>query len=59
MYEVRVSEQTSNQQQPVSRKKSYKKPSFRQEKVFETMALTCGKLAGTQGQCSVGSRSAS
>ena len=30
-------------QQSVSKKKQYKKPSFRKEKVFETLALTCGK----------------
>jgi hypothetical protein len=34
----------------VKRKKPYTKPSFREESAFETMALTCGKLA-TQGQC--------
>ena len=32
-------------------KKTYKKPSFRHEKVFETMALACGKLRPTQLQC--------
>jgi hypothetical protein len=32
-------------------KKPYQKPSFRHERVFETMALSCGKLAGTTGQC--------
>jgi hypothetical protein len=32
-------------------KKSYVKPDFRHEKVFETMALRCGKVQGTQGQC--------
>jgi hypothetical protein len=31
-------------------KKPYTKPSFREERAFETMALTCGKMA-TQGQC--------
>jgi hypothetical protein len=31
-------------------KKPYTKPFFREEHAFETMALTCGKLA-TQGQC--------
>ncbi len=31
-------------------KKPYHKPSFRSEKVFETMALACGKVA-TQFQC--------
>ena len=31
-------------------KKPYNKPSFRYEKVFETMALTCGKLV-SEGAC--------
>ncbi len=29
----------------------YQKPSFRHEAVFETMALACGKISGTQAQC--------
>jgi hypothetical protein len=33
------------------RKRPYTKPIFQKEKVFETMALACGKLSGTQGQC--------
>jgi hypothetical protein len=33
-------------------KKLYRKPEFRFERVFETRALSCGKLASTQGQCS-------
>ncbi len=32
-------------------KKPYLKPAFRHEKVFETMALACGKIAATQRQC--------
>jgi hypothetical protein len=32
-------------------KRSYVKPAFQHEKVFETMALTCGKLGPTQAQC--------
>ena len=32
-------------------KSAYVKPSFRQEQVFETMALACGKISPTQGQC--------
>ena len=32
-------------------KKPYVKPEFRHEKVFETMALSCGKIQTTQGQC--------
>jgi hypothetical protein len=32
-------------------KKPYSKPEFRYERVFETLALACGKLHGHQGQC--------
>jgi len=32
-------------------KKPYRKPSFQHERVFETMALACGKLSPTQSQC--------
>lgn len=32
-------------------KKPYRKPSFRRERVFETMALTCGKVDPSQSQC--------
>jgi hypothetical protein len=32
-------------------KKPYIKPGFRYERVFETMALACGKTAGNEGQC--------
>jgi hypothetical protein len=32
-------------------KRPYKKPSFQHEKVFETMALSCGKLSHTERQC--------
>jgi len=32
-------------------KKPYRKPEFRYERVFETLALACGKIHGTQGQC--------
>ncbi len=35
-----------------SDKKPYVKPAFRHEKVFETMALSCGKVSVTQRQCS-------
>jgi hypothetical protein len=36
---------------PASRKLPYQKPEFRHEGVFETMALSCGKISGTQGAC--------
>jgi hypothetical protein len=32
-------------------KKIYHKPEFRFEHVFETQALSCGKVSTTQGQC--------
>ena len=32
-------------------KKTYEKPAFRLEKIFETMALVCGKIQSTQGTC--------
>jgi hypothetical protein len=34
-----------------SAKKPYHKPEVRCERVFETSALTCGKVQTTQGQC--------
>ena len=32
-------------------KKPYQKPGFRFERVFETMALACGKINAVQAQC--------
>jgi len=32
-------------------KKPYSKPAFRFERVFETSALTCGKITKTQAGC--------
>jgi hypothetical protein len=32
-------------------KKPYQKPEVRHERVFETMALQCGKVNSTQGSC--------
>jgi hypothetical protein len=34
-----------------SEKKLYHKPEFRFERVFETRALSCGKISTTQSQC--------
>ncbi len=56
-----MSDQTTNRnaatqntpEQPVSAKKPYQKPSFQHERVFETMALICGKLDPTLSQCQV------
>jgi hypothetical protein len=32
-------------------KRPYEKPAFRYERVFETMALACGKISSTSGAC--------
>jgi hypothetical protein len=32
-------------------RKPYTKPAFRHERVFETRALTCGKISDTQFSC--------
>ena len=32
-------------------KKLYQKPAFRYERVFETLALSCGKIASTTFNC--------
>jgi hypothetical protein len=32
-------------------RKPYQKPAFSQERVFETMALACGKVNPTSGAC--------
>jgi hypothetical protein len=37
-----------NQQQT---KKTYSKPAFQFERVFETQALSCGKVGSQSGQC--------
>lgn len=34
-----------------TRRKPYRKPEFRFEQVFETMALACGKISPTQKHC--------
>lgn len=32
-------------------RKPYQKPAFRHERVFETLALACGKVSATQASC--------
>lgn len=34
-------------------KKQYQDPAFRHERVFETMALSCGKVQDTSFQCRI------
>jgi hypothetical protein len=40
-----------NQENRVEKRKPYEKPDFRFERVFETMALSCGKIGPTQSGC--------
>ena len=41
----------------VNEKKPYQKPAFRYERVFETLALSCGKIASTIHQCQFSKKS--
>ncbi len=50
MSEAKENEHSANK--TTKEKKPYVKPSFRREKVFETTALSCGKVGVTQRQCS-------
>jgi len=45
-------EKSQKPEKKTSSKKTYTKPAFEREKVFETMALACGKITGTGGSCS-------
>lgn len=51
--EVTLSTNFSNAAKPSAAggKKPYHKPAVRHERVFETMALRCGKIGGTQSSC--------
>ena len=53
MDRVRNNHDTSHTRREPSAKpkRPYVKPAFQHEKVFETMALACGKLNPTQAQC--------
>lgn len=48
---VSDSQTEKGQKTPKAALKQYVKPSFRSEKVFETMALACGKTGPTQASC--------
>jgi hypothetical protein len=54
MSETRIGQHAKKKETPDSApktKRPYSKPMFQHEKVFETMALACGKLSPTQAQC--------
>lgn len=48
-----MTKHNTTDQRPLEKtaKKPYLKPSFEREKVFETQALTCGKMESTQSGC--------
>ena len=42
---------SENQKGAARTRKPYVKPTYQREDVFETMALSCGKVQSTEGQC--------
>ena len=44
-------EKPSRPNKAIKDKKKYQKPTFRYERVFETQALSCGKIGPAQGTC--------
>jgi len=46
-----ISTESSGDGTAGEQRRPYQKPSFRYEQVFETMALVCGKIAGTSASC--------
>lgn len=49
--ENQVHRENAQLQSEPTPKKPYQKPAFRHEKVFETLALICGKISATQAGC--------
>ena len=49
--EIRREPSDDRSKEPRLPKKPYKKPSLRFERVFETSALSCGKIHATQSGC--------
>ncbi|HEY6421520.1 MAG TPA: hypothetical protein VIX59_21185 [Candidatus Binataceae bacterium] len=43
--------QTENKSRQTRTRKPYVKPAFEREQIFETMALSCGKVQSTQSSC--------
>jgi hypothetical protein len=42
---------TNDQNREIPTRKPYVTPSYQREDVFETMALSCGKVQSTEGSC--------
>jgi hypothetical protein len=53
----RKGEIANGESPPVRYKKPYQPPAFRCERVFETMALACGKISPTQTHCNFNRKS--
>jgi len=51
MFDHAVESEAGKQPQGKPAAKNYQKPSFRYERVFETMALSCGKISPTEFLC--------
>ena len=51
MNEKSPSPEKNTSDSPRPARKPYLKPEFGSERAFETMALSCGKMRGTQGLC--------
>lgn len=47
MTDTRMKSENESPRRSEAKKKPYRKPSFRSEQVFETMALACGKTPGS------------
>jgi hypothetical protein len=47
---MRDAEAQDSKTEPEPLRKPYRKPEFRFERVFETMALACGKISPSQPQ---------
>jgi hypothetical protein len=46
-----INDEQSDMAQAPSQKTPYESPAFCFERVFETSALSCGKIQSTQGAC--------
>jgi hypothetical protein len=56
--EPRRNEAVANTESPARRgSRPYQQPAFRFERVFETMALACGKISPTQSHCTFNRKS--
>lgn len=53
VYFMSEKRERADNSQPTTRpgRRSYTKPDFKFERVFETMALSCGKISPVQAQC--------